>query len=38
MPQGYGTFVVELLQAAAGEVRRTRVHVQTNVEQRWQVR
>jgi hypothetical protein len=34
--QSYATFIVELLQAASGEVRRTRVvHVQTNVEQRW---
>jgi hypothetical protein len=34
--QGYATFVVELLQEASGQVRRTRVvHVQTSVEQRW---
>jgi hypothetical protein len=34
--QSYATFVVELLQDASGEVRRTRVvHVQTNVEGRW---
>jgi hypothetical protein len=34
--QSYATFVVELLQEASGEVRRTHVvHIQTNAEERW---